>query len=96
MGMHNCRVCHTIHNFKHQFNDNPDCHLEIACNEGLAPCHLCRCGSGGGAQPVRALRLWLDFPDEFRKLVVDGIRCGYSWNRPGADYLSIYDCIRHK
>jgi len=44
----------------------------------------------------RAIGLWYDFPDEFRKLMVAGMRCDYSWNHPGEHYLRIYDLIRHK
>jgi starch synthase len=44
----------------------------------------------------RAIGLWYEYPDEFRKLVVNGMRYDYSWNRPGHDYLSIYEMIRHK
>lgn len=141
---------------KHQFNDNPDCHLEIGYDEDLAhliyagadmlvvpslfePCGLTqmialRYGSvpivravGGLADTVfdrdhsqrpmeqrngyvfhqadqpgiesamdRALGLWFDYPEAFRQLVVNGMRYDYSWNRPGADYVNIYDYIRHK
>jgi starch synthase len=140
---------------KHQFNDNPDCHLEIGYDEHLAhliyagadmvvvpslfePCGLTqmialRYGSvpivravGGLADTVfdrdysdrplearngyvfhqadppgiesamdRAIGLWFDYPDEFRSLAVNGMRCDYSWNRPGADYVNIYNYIRH-
>lgn len=44
----------------------------------------------------RAIGLWYDYPDEFRQLVINGMRCDYSWNRPGQDYLNIYEYIRHK
>jgi starch synthase len=44
----------------------------------------------------RALRLWYDHPDEFRKLILNGMRCDYSWNNPARHYLDIYDYIRHK
>jgi starch synthase len=141
---------------KHQFNDNPDCHLEIGYNEDLAhliyagadilvvpslfePCGLTqmiglRYGSvpvvravGGLADTVfdrdhsdrpaearngyvfhqadqhgiesaldRALGLWFDYPEEFRRLAANGMRYDYSWNRPGADYVNIYEHIRHK
>lgn len=26
----------------------------------------------------------------------NAMRCDHSWNRPGADYLNIYDHIRYK
>ncbi len=44
----------------------------------------------------RAISLWYDWPDEFRLLITNGMACDYSWNRPGADYVNIYDHIRHK
>ncbi len=44
----------------------------------------------------RAIGLWFDYPQEFRELAVRGMRGDYSWNRPGADYLNIYEWIRHK
>ena len=44
----------------------------------------------------RALRLWSDRPDEFRKLVANCMRADYSWARPGQEYLDIYEYIRHK
>ncbi len=44
----------------------------------------------------RALTLWYVNRDEFNDLAARGMRCDYSWNRPGSDYLNIYDMIRHK
>jgi len=44
----------------------------------------------------RALGLWYDYPGEFRQLMSNGMRRDYSWNRGGADYVSIYDYIRYK
>ncbi len=44
----------------------------------------------------RAIALCHDDPEAFRELAVRGMRCDYSWNRPGADYLNIYEMIRHK
>ncbi|HEY9693027.1 MAG TPA: glycogen synthase GlgA [Oculatellaceae cyanobacterium] len=44
----------------------------------------------------RAIGLWYDYPEEFRQLVVQGMEYDYSWNIPGAEYLEIYDYIRHK
>jgi len=44
----------------------------------------------------RAIDLYLDEPDAFRELAVRGMGCDYSWNRPGQDYLNIYEMIRHK
>lgn len=44
----------------------------------------------------RAIGLWYGYPDEFRKLIVQGMRCNNSWNHAGQDYLNIYDYIRAK
>ncbi len=44
----------------------------------------------------RAFGLWYGYPEEFRRLIVNGMWCDYSWSRPGQDYLNIYDHIRHK
>lgn len=44
----------------------------------------------------RAMALWFNDPEDFRELAMRGMRCDYSWNRPGADYLNIYELIRHK
>jgi starch synthase len=44
----------------------------------------------------RALGLWHDYPDEFRALVQQGMKQDYSWNKPGQQYLDIYEYIRHK
>lgn len=141
---------------KHEFNDNPDCHLEIGYDEELAhliyagadmlvvpslfePCGLTqmiamRYGAvpivrwvGGLADTVfdrdysdrpeherngyvfhqadnaglesamnRAIGLWFDYPEDFRSLADNGMHYDYSWNRPGMDYLNIYESIRNK
>lgn len=44
----------------------------------------------------RAIGLWYDYPEEFEKLVIQGMNYDYSWNHPAKDYLAIYDYIRHK
>jgi starch synthase len=44
----------------------------------------------------RAIGLWYAYPGEFRRLMVNGMHHDYSWSRPGADYINIYDYIRHK
>ncbi|QIZ71719.1 glycogen synthase GlgA [Oxynema aestuarii] len=44
----------------------------------------------------RALDLWFNEPEEFRKLVLQGMACDYSWNNPGAQYVGVYEHIRHK
>jgi starch synthase len=44
----------------------------------------------------RALNLWHDSPDEFRKLAIQGMEYDYSWNHPGESYMEIYERIRHK
>ncbi|MCU0524526.1 MAG: glycogen synthase GlgA [Elainella sp. Prado103] len=44
----------------------------------------------------RAIGLWHVYPEEFRKLVKQGMEYDYSWNHPGTDYLQIYEHIRHR
>jgi starch synthase len=44
----------------------------------------------------RALGLWNLYPDEFRRLMLNGMRYDFSWTHPGAKYLEIYEYIRHK
>lgn len=45
---------------------------------------------------VRAVGLWNHYPVYFRELMLNGMRYDYSWNRPGGDYLNIYEKIRDK
>ncbi len=42
----------------------------------------------------RAIGLWYSYPQHFRELMINGMRCDYSWNHPGRHYLNIYDYIR--
>jgi starch synthase len=44
----------------------------------------------------RAIGLWFDYPQEFASLADNGMHYDYSWNRPGQDYLNIYEFIRNK
>ncbi len=44
----------------------------------------------------RAIGLWYSYPHYFRELMVNGMRCDYSWNHPGQHYLNVYDYIRDK
>jgi starch synthase len=44
----------------------------------------------------RAFACYYQFPDHFRHLMLNGMRADFSWNRPGQDYLNIYDFIRDK
>ncbi|MDJ0619420.1 MAG: glycogen synthase GlgA [Calothrix sp. MO_192.B10] len=43
----------------------------------------------------RAIGLWYDYPEEFRKLALQGMEYDYSWNNPGEEYMEIYEHIRH-
>jgi len=141
-------------NLKRQFNDHPDCHLEISYNEDLAhliyagsdlilvpseyePCGLTQIiamkygtvpvvrNTGGLADTVfdanyaprpyherngyvfndyhwqgfesalhRAIGMWHTYPQYFRELMLNGMRCDYSWNYPGQHYLNIYNYIK--
>ncbi|MBP7276033.1 MAG: glycogen synthase [Kiritimatiellae bacterium] len=45
---------------------------------------------------VRAVGLWDHYPKHFRELMENAMRYDYSWNRPGQDYVNIYELIRDK
>jgi starch synthase len=44
----------------------------------------------------RAIGLWYSFPNHFREIAENGMRCDYSWNHPGGHYLNVYEHIRDK
>jgi starch synthase len=44
----------------------------------------------------RAISCYFNHPEHFRELILNAMRSDYSWNLPGADYLNIYDYVRHK
>ena len=44
----------------------------------------------------RAIGLWHYYPEEFRKLAIQGMEYDYSWKDPGEKYVGIYDFICHK
>lgn len=44
----------------------------------------------------RAISCWFEYPKDFQHLITHGMSCDYSWNRPGQDYLNIYELIREK
>jgi len=44
----------------------------------------------------RAIGLWHGFPQDFRRLMTNGMAYDYSWAGPGNHYLGIYDHIRNK
>lgn len=44
----------------------------------------------------RAIGLWYAYPDDFRNLIMNGMRYDFSWNFPGQHYWNIYEYIRHK
>lgn len=44
----------------------------------------------------RAIGLWYYYPEEFEKLMLQGMEYDYSWNHPGTDYLSIFEYVRYK
>ncbi|TAL00192.1 MAG: glycogen synthase [Verrucomicrobia bacterium] len=45
---------------------------------------------------TRAIGCYYHFPDHFRQLILNGMKCDYSWNNPGQHYLNIFDYIRDK
>jgi len=44
----------------------------------------------------RAIGLWFSYPEQFHKLVIQGMQYNYSWHRSGQYYLDIYEHIRNK
>ena len=44
----------------------------------------------------RAIDLYYERPEEFKKLAVQGMEYDNSWNLPGGEYVKIYENIRHK
>lgn len=42
----------------------------------------------------RALGLWSIYPEEFKKLAMQGMACDYSWKKPAEQYVGIYEHIR--
>jgi starch synthase len=42
----------------------------------------------------RAIGLWHQYPEYFRQLMINGMRCDYSWNKPGQNYVNIYNHIK--
>ena len=44
----------------------------------------------------RAIGLWYSYPEDFRQLMLNGMRQDHSWTWPGEHYVNIYDHIRHK
>ncbi len=42
----------------------------------------------------RAIGLWYKYPAYFQQLRENGMRYDYSWNRPGQDYLNIYNFVK--
>ncbi len=42
----------------------------------------------------RAIGLYKEYPKEFEQLAQQGMEYDYSWNNPGANYLSVYELIR--
>jgi starch synthase len=44
----------------------------------------------------RTIGLWNHYPEKFRELVANGMAYDYSWNRPGQDYLVVYDRVRYE
>jgi len=80
---------------KRELNDNPACHLELGWERNGYVFYRPH-AQGIESALSRAIRLWYDYPREFRELILNGMRYDYSWSRPGADYLNIYDYIRYK
>jgi starch synthase len=44
----------------------------------------------------RAIACYYQYPEDFRQLILHGMKCDFSWNQPAQDYLKIYDFVRDK
>ena len=44
----------------------------------------------------RAIGMWNAYPQHWRELMHNGMRCDFSWNHPAQHYLNIYEMIRDK
>jgi starch synthase len=44
----------------------------------------------------RAIGMWNNYPQNFRELMVNGMRADNSWNHPGQHYINVYEHIRDK
>jgi starch synthase len=44
----------------------------------------------------RSLGFWNPYPGEFRKLIQNGVRQDFLWNKPGSHCLEICEHIRYK
>lgn len=44
----------------------------------------------------RAIGLWYSYPEEFRQLIINGMKYDYSWYHSAQHYLNIYEYIRCK
>ncbi|HEX5219989.1 MAG TPA: glycogen synthase GlgA [Verrucomicrobiae bacterium] len=44
----------------------------------------------------RAIGCYYEFPEHWRQLMINGMKCDNSWNHPGQHYVNIYDFIRDK
>ncbi|OKH12142.1 glycogen synthase GlgA [[Limnothrix rosea] IAM M-220] len=42
----------------------------------------------------RALGLYYVYPDEFKKLQIQGMQCDYSWHGPAEEYEALYDFVK--
>ncbi len=44
----------------------------------------------------RAIGMWYSYPENFRGLMINGMKCDYSWAQPGRRYLDVYEFILDK
>jgi starch synthase len=44
----------------------------------------------------RAIKCWFENPDNWRKLVINGMKMDYSWNLPADEYIHIYRALTGK
>ena len=44
----------------------------------------------------RAIACYYDYPEDFRNLILNAMKCDYSWTNPAKHYQNIYEYIREK
>ncbi|MCL2182433.1 MAG: glycogen synthase [Chitinispirillia bacterium] len=74
--------------------DKDYAHIDMSARNGFTFNDLNN--SGLESAMNRAIGLYYDYPEEFRRLMINGMHADYSWNHPGTHYMNIYDLIRHK
>ncbi|MFP4242722.1 MAG: glycogen synthase [Chitinispirillaceae bacterium] len=74
--------------------DKDNSHVDLAQRNGYAFDSYDNFGIESALN--RAIGLFYDFPQDFRQLMINGMKSDYSWNHPGIHYSNVYEYIRHK